>query len=90
MALLTPRELECLYWVAIGKTSWEIGHIIGVTERTVNFHIRRVCEKLGVARRQAAVTIALQHGLLPVLQHAKLRTDAGIEQERHASIAGSI
>jgi len=32
----------------MGKTRWEIGTIIGLTEHTINFHIARVCEKLGV------------------------------------------
>jgi len=50
----------------MGKTSWEIGSIIGLTERTINFHLARACEKLGVYRRQAAVAIALQRGLLPL------------------------
>jgi len=66
MPSLTSRELECMHWAALGKTSWEIGVIIGLTERTINFHIARACEKLGVHRRQAAVTIALQRGLLPL------------------------
>jgi len=68
MQSLTPRELSCLHWAAIGKTSWEIGVIIGASERTINFHIGRACHKLGVNRRQAAVTIALQCGLLPLQQ----------------------
>jgi len=66
MSHLTSRELECMHWAAMGKTSWEIGVIIGLAERTINFHITRACEKLGVNRRQAAITIAIQRGLLPM------------------------
>jgi len=58
MSPLTARELECMHWAAMGKTSWEIGSIIGLTERTINFHLARA--------RQAAVAIALQRGLLPL------------------------
>ena len=52
---LTERERTCLQWVAVGKTSWETGRIIGVAERTVNFHIQNACRKLGVHGRQAAL-----------------------------------
>lgn len=61
---LTDRELTCLQWVALGKTSWETGRIIGVAERTVNFHIHNACRKLGVHGRQAAITQAMRTGLL--------------------------
>ena len=50
---LSGRELQCLEWVSAGKTSWEIGLIIGLTERTVNFY-----------GRQAGVAQALRLGLL--------------------------
>ncbi|MCI2808949.1 helix-turn-helix domain-containing protein [Eoetvoesiella caeni] len=66
MKPLTARELTCLGWASIGKTSWEMGVILGLTERTVNFHIHNACKKLHVHSRQAAITAALQAGLLPV------------------------
>jgi len=64
MTPLTRRQHDCLYWAAQGKTSWEIGQIVGIQERTVNFHIATACENLGVRTRQAAITAALQHALL--------------------------
>jgi len=67
MKPLTDRELCCLQWAAVGKTSWEMGKILGLSERTVNFHIHNACRKLGVHGRQAAITVALQAGLLPGL-----------------------
>ncbi|RTZ45763.1 LuxR family transcriptional regulator [Candidimonas sp. SYP-B2681] len=67
MKPLTSRELACLRWAAFGKTSWEMGVILGLTERTINFHIHNACRKLGVHGRQAAITAALQSGLLPAL-----------------------
>lgn len=63
-AALTLRERECLLWVAEGKTSWEIGVILGTSERTVNFHVRNASLKLGVSSRQHAVARALMLGLL--------------------------
>ena len=65
MKPLTGREHECLHWASMGKTSWEIGVILGVTERTINFHIQNACRKLRARGRQAAIAAAYQHGLLP-------------------------
>ncbi len=64
MKPLTERELTCLRWAAVGKTSWEMGVILGLTERTVNFHVHNACQKLGVHGRQAAITVAFQSGLM--------------------------
>jgi DNA-binding CsgD family transcriptional regulator len=64
MKPLSDRELSCLQWVAAGKTSWETSRILGLSERTINFHVRNACGKLGVNRRSAAVATALRGGLL--------------------------
>jgi len=61
---LSGRELQCLEWVSLGKTSWETASILGVSERTVNFHLRNACRKLNVYGRQAAVVKAVRLGLL--------------------------
>lgn len=61
---LSERERECLSWVTEGKTSWEIGNILGISERTVHFHLGNACRKLGVNNRQHAVARALLLGLL--------------------------
>lgn len=50
---LTERECDVLRWTADGKTSSEIGDILGVSERTVNFHINNCMEKLGAANKTA-------------------------------------
>lgn len=61
---LTNREQECLRWVADGKTSWEIAHMLNVSERTVNFHLNNVMSKLDVCSRQHAVGKAAFQGLI--------------------------
>jgi len=61
---LSERELQCLYWVSLGKTSWETAAILGVSERTINFHLLNACRKLNVYGRQAAVALALRQNLL--------------------------
>jgi len=63
-ARLSARELECLRWAAVGKTSWETALILGVSERTVNFHFGNVFGKLKVNNKQAAVAQAIFQGLL--------------------------
>jgi len=52
---LNDREVETLTWVARGKTSAEIAQILGVTKRTVDFHIDNARTKLGAATRTQAV-----------------------------------
>ncbi|MDC8014073.1 LuxR family transcriptional regulator [Tahibacter soli] len=61
---LTARELECLHWAAEGKTSWEIGRVLGVSERTVVFHLQNAAHKFGVNGRQPAVARAIALGLI--------------------------
>ncbi len=55
---LTPRELECLKWVAAGKTDWEISCVLTIAERTVHAHIENAKRKLGVHTRLQAVVKA--------------------------------
>jgi DNA-binding CsgD family transcriptional regulator len=52
---LSPREAECLRWIAEGKTDVEVGQILQISPRTVRFHINNAKAKLGVATRIQAV-----------------------------------
>jgi DNA-binding CsgD family transcriptional regulator len=61
---LTAREKECLLWAGDGKTSWEIAKILGVSERTITFHVQNASHKLGVSSRQHAIARALSLGLI--------------------------
>ena len=60
---LTEREREVLTWAARGKTSAEIAAILGVRERTVNFHCDRAMRRLDVTNRTQAVAKAIAQGL---------------------------
>ncbi|SIT54693.1 Transcriptional regulator [Mesorhizobium prunaredense] len=53
--LLTPREYECLQWTAQGKSDWEIGCILGITQRTAAFHLANARRKLGVTTTRQAI-----------------------------------
>lgn len=61
---LSPREIEVLRWTAEGKTSSEIGQIMNITERTVNFHVNNVIAKLNASNKTAATIKAAILGLL--------------------------
>ncbi|WP_204043743.1 response regulator [Acrocarpospora phusangensis] len=61
---LSPRETQVLSLVARGLTNAEIGRELFISETTVKTHLLRVFGKLGVSDRTAAVTTALQRGLL--------------------------
>ena len=63
---LTEREVEILRWTAAGKTAWEIGGILKISERTVNFHIRNVMEKFGVHNKTHAAAKAMGMGLFAI------------------------
>ena len=56
---LTQREAEVLYWATLGKTTKDIGDILGSSPRTVNKHLEHVFEKLGVETRTAAANLAM-------------------------------
>ncbi|UVK48744.1 LuxR family transcriptional regulator (plasmid) [Mesorhizobium sp. AR07] len=61
---LSPREKECILWTARGKSSWEIGKILGISVNTVNFHIKNVKKKLDVASRTVAAIAAINMGII--------------------------
>lgn len=59
---LTPRQREALAFSAMGKTDWEIGVILGITEKTANHHFESAKRQLGVATRAQAVAVAVHRG----------------------------
>ena len=61
---LTPRERECMQWCANGKSSWDIGMILGISEHGVSFHLKNAMAKLDVTSRIAAVVKAIRLGLI--------------------------
>ena len=61
---LTPRELEALRWTMDGKTAWEVGAVLGISERTAVLHINNAMHKLGCVNKHQAVLKALRLGLI--------------------------
>jgi DNA-binding NarL/FixJ family response regulator len=64
--LLTPRELAVLRLVAVGQSNRQIAASLGITERTVKFHVTAIFNKLGADNRAQAVAVAGRRGLLPL------------------------
>jgi DNA-binding CsgD family transcriptional regulator len=63
---LTPRERECMQWTAVGKSAWEIGQILNISEATVRFHLSNAFARLGASNRIAAVVRAVRWGLVSI------------------------
>jgi DNA-binding response OmpR family regulator len=61
---LSDREAEALTWAARGKTSSEIATILGLTKRTVDFHIDNARLKLNASTRMHAAVKAAAGGLI--------------------------
>lgn len=60
-ARLTEREYEVMQWIAAGKSDWQIGKILNISAKTVNYHVENVKRKFAVASRvQAVVAVMLQ------------------------------
>lgn len=64
LATLSIRETEVLRWSAEGKTADDIGLILHLSERTVNFHIANAIKKMGASNKISAVVQAVLCGVL--------------------------
>jgi DNA-binding CsgD family transcriptional regulator len=63
---LTSKETEIIKWVKQGKTTWDISTILGISERTVKFHVANILQKLDATTRAHAVAIALERKLIDI------------------------
>ena len=61
---LSVREVEVLRWLAQGKSTLDVGDILGISESTVRFHYNRVALEFGTLNRTQTVVEALKRGLL--------------------------
>jgi DNA-binding CsgD family transcriptional regulator len=61
---ITERQLEILNWVHAGKSATDIGCILGISHRTVEHHLEKACQSLGVRTRFQAVLKARDLGLV--------------------------
>jgi len=63
-AVLTTREIQCLRGLAKGDTAKGVARLLGISERTVRFHVTNASAKLGVKRSTEAVATALNQNLI--------------------------
>jgi DNA-binding NarL/FixJ family response regulator len=63
---LTPREIEVLKLVALGKRNKQIAAMLGISEETVPVHVKNIFAKLKVTERTAAVNVALKRGIVHI------------------------
>lgn len=61
---LTPKELEVMKWTLHGKTAWEVGMIMSLSENTVRFHTTNATRKLGVSSKHQAALKCKIAGLI--------------------------
>jgi LuxR family transcriptional regulator, activator of conjugal transfer of Ti plasmids len=60
--LLTPRQKQCLRWLAEGKTLSEISTLLEITLRTVNLHVSEIRMRLNANTLPQAVALAIKYG----------------------------
>lgn len=65
---MTPREIDVLSKVALGRSNKIIGHELSISEHTVKAHLKTILSKLGASDRTHAVTIATRRGFLDMHQ----------------------
>jgi DNA-binding NarL/FixJ family response regulator len=63
---LTPRQLEILSLIARGRTNKEIAVVLGISERTVKFHVASLFRKLCTVSRTEALVVALRLKLIQI------------------------
>lgn len=61
---LSPRELEVLRWTREGKTAWEAGQLMSISEPTVKYHLKNILVKLDATSKHVAVLKAISMGLI--------------------------
>lgn len=61
---LSDREKQVLEMIVKGRANKEIAHQLGISENTVKVHTTRIFEKLQVADRLEAATVAIQRGIV--------------------------
>ncbi len=61
---LSPRELDVLHYAAAGKTNWEIGTILSISEFSVRGHLSSAQKKLDCVNRAHSIATAMQRSLI--------------------------
>jgi len=68
---LSKREVECLTWISKGKTSSEVSQILGISERTVNFHVKNSMDKFDAVNRTHLIALFVKSYLVSAIEESK-------------------
>jgi DNA-binding NarL/FixJ family response regulator len=63
---LTPREVQVMELVSEGRRNKEIAVLLGISEETVQVHLKNIFAKLKVGERTAAVNVAIRRGIVHI------------------------
>ncbi|RQM95344.1 LuxR family transcriptional regulator [Aeromonas dhakensis] len=77
---LSLRELEVCRWAAEGKQVSDIAQILGITPRTVTFHLNNVVNKLGASSKSQAISWALKQGMVRL--NVEMALVANVDEEQ--------
>jgi DNA-binding CsgD family transcriptional regulator len=61
----TDREVQVLRWIAEGKSDWQIGQILDISDKTVNYHVENMKRRYKVTTRIQVVMVAIRSGAMP-------------------------
>ena len=61
---MTPREAEVLDWCKKGKSYAEIGQILAISNKTVDYHMTNAMRKLGVNDKLTAILEAIRNDII--------------------------
>jgi DNA-binding CsgD family transcriptional regulator len=65
--LVGTREKEVLFWTSEGKTAEEVATILGISKRTVEWHLRNVRDKTRTTNVVHSVAMAMKYGLIGLM-----------------------
>jgi DNA-binding CsgD family transcriptional regulator len=63
---LSDKEVECLKWAAVGKSTWDTSVILNISERTVKFYLDTARHKMNCLTKTQAVAKAVALGIVNV------------------------
>ena len=63
---LTPREVQVIELISHGMRNKEMAAALGISEETVQVHVKRILAKLAVQDRTAAIRVAMQRGIIHI------------------------
>jgi DNA-binding CsgD family transcriptional regulator len=63
---LSEKEVECLKWAAVGKSTWDTSVILNISERTVKFYLDTARHKMNCLTKTQAVAKAVALGIVNV------------------------